>query len=730
MSPKSLRPADQMQRDDEAQPSQEEKEYASDDSEAKRRLRTARRAQANAYKHRHPEATQEEIDAKYPQVTAPRKRTKREIGASQRREGESEEHFAKRLRSTEQKRLRRAVLKSGTATPGPSRKARSQSQLSPVPVPPSPPIDPILLGPQPPATPSRRTLMSPIPVPPSPPIDPVLLAPELPPPAPSRILCENGTQTNVDATIKSQSRRITDFGVGALGVHPDAPTITWDRVNSPEPARVVLPHLPQDDSNLLLAQAKAVRRHAHQSPILEDSNEYVVFMRAPFPPDAELNDIIMDHLVHHRGVKLEGFRPTEVVEQLTSEYMATNWNVQPARVVEVHDTVRQINTPVFPFKKMLHSQFIDGLSDPRRSEKILDVPMTHRGAPPPFGLMDDGYDAWNNTSSQYDWPHGLSREQWSDMNWGLLHHATTYTDEHHDADGKMTLIIGEQGSKLWAVTFPKKPLEREEVHTYFDQALQFELPTEEDELLCVSFTLVLLPGDIYFQPPGAIHTVYTPEASFTRGASFWSLDTMHQAELSRRYDSRSGLYSTNLDHAPERVYEGLVRIMLSLPTNPDKLRYKRSLGAFLLMIMDPRSFLPNHGRAYGIPIPDKPTKPFKDSLQKARDQAFASVKKCPWAHEAIEYASRVAGFLGWTTKKDLLSYLEQTDGALSDPGEKISIAPILRQFLSEQEAARKAEDEAAIQAVLEAEKAVEKAAEKAAEKATEKKAAKKGKIKN
>ncbi|KAK0477183.1 hypothetical protein EDD18DRAFT_1114777 [Armillaria luteobubalina] len=642
MSPKSLRPADQMQRDDEAQPSQEEKEYASDDSETKRRLRMARRAQANAYKHKHPEATQEEINAKYPQVAAPRKRTKREIGASQRREGESEEHFAKRLWSTEQKQLQRAVLKSGTATPGPSRKARSQSRPSPVPVPPSPPIDPILLGPQPPATPSRHILMSPIPVSPSPPIDPVLLAPELPPPAPSCILCENGTQTNVNATIKSQSRRITDFGVGTLSVHPDAPTITWDRVNSPEPARVVLPHLPQDDGNLLLAQAKAVRRHAHQSPILEDSNEYVVFMWALFPPDAELNNIIMDHLVHHRGVKLEGFHPTEVVEQLTSEYMATNWNVQPARVVEAH------------------------------------------GAPPPFGLMDDGYDTWNNTLLQYDWPHRLSREQWSDMNWGLLHHATTYTDKHHDADGKMTLIIGEQGSKLWAVTFPKKPLEREEMHTYFDQALQFELPTEEDEL---------------FQLPGTIHAVYTPEASFTQGASFWSLDMMHQAELSRWYNSRSGLYSTNLDHAPKQV-----------------------LGAFLLMIMDPRSFLPNHGRAYGIPIPDKPTKPFKDSLQKVRDQAFASVKKCPWAHEAIEYASRVAGFLSWTTKKDLLSYLEQTDGALSDPGEKISIAPILRQILSEQEAAWKAEDEVAIQAVLEA--------EKAAEKATEKKAAKKGKIKN
>ncbi|KAK0482825.1 hypothetical protein EDD18DRAFT_1362462 [Armillaria luteobubalina] len=487
MSPKSLPPADQMQCDNEAQPSQEEKEYVSDDSEAKRRLRMACQAQAS----------REEIDAKYPQVAVPRKRTKREIEASQRCEGESEEHFAKHLRSTEQKRLRRAVLKY---------QGRPLLAL----------LERLVLNHDRPLYQSPRL----------PPLTQYCWSPLLPPLTwycwpPNFLLplppasSETGTQTNVDATIKSQSRCITNFGVGALGVHPDAPIITWDHINLPEPARVVLPHLPQDDGNLLLAQAKAVRRHAHQSPILEDSNEYVVFMRAPFPLDAELNDIIMDHLVHHRGIKLEGFRPTEVVEQLTSEYMATNWNVQPARVVEVHDTVRQINTPVFPFKKM-----------------ILDVPMTHRGAPPPFGLMDDGYDAWNNTSSQYDWPHGLSREQWSDMNWGLLHHATMYTDEHHDADGKMTLIIGKQGSKLWVVTFPKKPLEREHVHTYFDQALQFELPTEEDELLCVSFTLVLLPGDIYFQLPGTIHAVYTPEASFMRGASFWSLDTMHQAELS------------------------------------------------------------------------------------------------------------------------------------------------------------------------------------------------------
>ena len=71
----------------------------------------------------------------------------------------------------------------------------------------------------------------------------------------SRILSESGTQTDNDVSIQSQSRRITDFGVGALGVHPQAPIITWDRVSksesSPTPARVALPLVIHDERNIL-----------------------------------------------------------------------------------------------------------------------------------------------------------------------------------------------------------------------------------------------------------------------------------------------------------------------------------------------------------------------------------------------------------------------------------------------------------------------------------------------
>ena len=47
--------------------------------------------------------------------------------------------------------------------------------------------------------------------------------------------------------------------------------------------------------------------------------------------------------------------------------------------------------------------------------------------------------------------------------------------------------------------------------------------------------------------------------------------------------------------------------------------------------------------------------------------------------------------MGWSTKKELQLFL-QTGAGLSDPGEKISIAPVLREILAEQREAREAQD--------------------------------------
>ncbi|KAK0474055.1 hypothetical protein IW261DRAFT_1569042 [Armillaria novae-zelandiae] len=508
MSPSPPLPAHQMSTDDEGEHSAASPPPNNNDMDSGEECQCAvcRRMAVNGYKHRHPDATPEELDEKYPPIAVSRKKTKRQIEAAQKYDGETMEEY--------EKRLRRAEQKSQTPVPGPSKKEHPKSRSSAAPKP---------------DTRSAPILVDATRAPPSPPIDPVLLASE-PPPAPP-------------------SCRISDFGVGALGVHPDAPTITWDHVSnesSPTPVQVILPFIPQDDINIVQDHTQAVHRHAEESPILEDTNEHIIFMHG---------------------------------------------TVQPARVVEVHDTVCQKQHALLPFKKMLHSDFIDGLANPIQNEKILDVPMTHQGAPPPFGMMDDGYDAWNNTSSQYDWPHGLSREQWSDMNWGLLHHACTYMDEHHDADGKMTLIIGEQGNLLNAMF----------VTDYFDQALQFTLPTQQDKCLCVSFTLVLLPGDLYFQPPGAIHAVYTPEPSFMRGAL-------------------SGMWSTNLDHALELSVRGI-----SVDDAHPPYQSQEALAAFLLMIIDPAVYIPLHAWAYGVMIRiDGPNAEQQDAIRRTGESRIGA----------------------------------------------------------------------------------------------------------
>lgn len=139
-------------------------------------------------------------------------------------------------------------------------------------------------------------------------------------------------------------------------------------------------------------------------------------MRAPFPDDSTLIKTIVDHLAHNRGVKLEGFRNPEVVEKLTLEYMSEHWNVHPLRRVDVHggffislvtlrflkhlaETRDKFERPLDPYRKMFHSEFIAGLSDPTRSEKVLDVPMSQRGAPPPFGYEPSDYTMINRTDT-------------------------------------------------------------------------------------------------------------------------------------------------------------------------------------------------------------------------------------------------------------------------------------------------------------------------------------------
>jgi hypothetical protein len=64
-------------------------------------------------------------------------------------------------------------------------------------------------------------------------------------------------------------------------------------------------------------------------------------------------------------------------------------------------------------------------------------------------------------------------------------------------------------------------------------------------------------------PPGVVHAVYTPVASFATGGHFYHHSCMHLTELSRYIDAEVASSATNqtVDHA----LETLRRMVIMLP---------------------------------------------------------------------------------------------------------------------------------------------------------------------
>lgn len=65
------------------------------------------------------------------------------------------------------------------------------------------------------------------------------------------------------------------------------------------------------------------------------------------------------------------------------------------------------------------------------------------------------------------------------------------------------------------------------------------------------------------QPPGTLHTVYTPQRSIATGGSYLSYDTMHLTEFSMRVDASHGLL-VSIQDGGASIFT-LLRMVLALP---------------------------------------------------------------------------------------------------------------------------------------------------------------------
>lgn len=167
---------------------------------------------------------------------------------------------------------------------------------------------------------------------------------------------------------------------------------------------------------------------------------------------------------------------------------------------------------------------------------------------------------------------------WSIMQWTLMTHAGFLTYHHKDANGLCTWLYAHVGMKVWAVLEPRYTdhhSSRARIHQLHRNIMNSAAIDEEADV----FTAFLRPGQLLqvylsgtlefltpliyhrIMPPGVWHAVYTPTPTYCSGGHFYTYETMHLSEYSRAFDHIHGKFSTNADHAVDRV---LCRMVLAL----------------------------------------------------------------------------------------------------------------------------------------------------------------------
>ncbi|KAG8221214.1 hypothetical protein J3R82DRAFT_2792 [Butyriboletus roseoflavus] len=76
-------------------------------------------------------------------------------------------------------------------------------------------------------------------------------------------------------------------------------------------------------------------------------------------------------------------------------------------------------------------------------------------------------------------------------------------------------------------------------------------------------TVCLEEGDIMFQPPGVLHSIYTPVPSIFNGGYFYNYETMHLTRAALSSSSEEDKNSLTNDHRPG-YFRTLCRMVIAL----------------------------------------------------------------------------------------------------------------------------------------------------------------------
>ncbi|KAK0435000.1 uncharacterized protein EV420DRAFT_1488279 [Desarmillaria tabescens] len=156
--------------------------------------------------------------------------------------------------------------------------------------------------------------------------------------------------------------------------------------------------------------------------------------------------------------------------EITVEFLQNEYNIGPFVEVEEHDSVKKQSDRTNPTVATTVSN------------------------------LDDGSQAMAHTKFVDTEKFTLPREHVTDQTWALLHHGGTLSHWHRDTDGKLTLIMVDQGCKLWIEQHPQKSLARSEIDAWFVQSMEDNDEPSDGDMstmeMSKSGTILILPGDI------------------------------------------------------------------------------------------------------------------------------------------------------------------------------------------------------------------------------------------
>ncbi|KAK7020716.1 hypothetical protein VNI00_017616 [Paramarasmius palmivorus] len=336
------------------------------------------------------------------------------------------------------------------------------------------------------------------------------------------------------------------------------------------------------------------------TPLAEKSSDYVLRISPEdLPRDAtQLYQVIREALSRNKMVHLVGYRtPTSTLSEFNVGFIKTH-HISPTRPVTVHSLLTHTRYQTIDgcsdgTEQTDIGTFLERMYNPSTIEAVLAINMVGKTFGEPAESLNDVLTVCRNI--EYEEANMYAQHALNHAVWGLLHHAGYFTFNHQDAGGELAVSGVEQGYKLWTGYFLR-----------CENRILHEKEVEDLESRNIkTVTILLAPGDVHLQPPGLVHSVYTPVPCFMKGSSMWLYDTLHHTELSRRVECLKGNLVTNQDFDQELIYTQLTAMLFGLKVlramDPTFQFYEYPLLALCSMLLDASYYIPAKSKARLFP---------------------------------------------------------------------------------------------------------------------------------